>query len=274
MKKVNAAVHTHLGRDGRFSSFDREVDRVSARLGEGGVWVISNCNDWRYEKFVDSKKGKYNRVEVMPQGNGVHVPEKDLLIVRGQEDFAGKNHDEHFLVFGHPKGKNVKDGRCLEDSLKEARDFGAVIASDHAFFRGAGKAVIENRDLLKYFSTWEIFNGFVGSFCGNKNTAALIFYNKVIKPGYDIGAFAGDDSHTCRYMAKNKTPIEKPDYSSSENLNRTLGQSLRSAKDTNLKTKPLVVDTGIHIAYHVWDRLKGQVFPSTWFADPGEYKSK
>ena len=271
-QKIKAALHTLLGRKGVFSSFDREVDRVSRRLGPGGLWAIANCNDYRYEKFVDSfsQGDKYGRDEVKPDKNAVWIPEKELLIVRGQEVFADKG---HYLVFGLPKNTNIETEN-LEEGLKHATDLGAVLGVDHPFFKGnLGGYLLEHPELLKYFHTWEVYNASAGAFSfGKANQKSKQVYENQIRPNYNIGAFAGDDSHTCTYMAKNFTPINPISTSSSEMLNQTLQASLRYARNTKLQKNPLIVDAGIHAYHMLKDECLAKLGIGEWFADPGEYK--
>ena len=138
---------------------------------------------------------------------------------------------------------------------------------------GVGPVLKENPALLGYFHTWEIYNGSTPLFFWTRaNQKSRKFYEEIVKD-FDIGVFAGDDSHTYRGMALNTTTIERVDCSSSDRLNKSLRDSLKKVKDLGkLKTQKLLVDAGGHTSYHIWDRLKGKIFPKSWFADPGEYK--
>lgn len=72
---VNMDLHNHLGKGGRFSSFNEVIDMAQRNLGYGGIFgvVDTNENESRYEKFVNSPGYKRFR-----RGNVTHVPEKHI----------------------------------------------------------------------------------------------------------------------------------------------------------------------------------------------------
>ena len=53
--RVKADLHNHLGRYGIFDSFNETIDFAADRLGENGIFAIANCNDFRYERFINSR---------------------------------------------------------------------------------------------------------------------------------------------------------------------------------------------------------------------------
>ena len=96
MQPSKTSLHNHLGRNGRNPGFDETIDIVYNALGSRGIFGIGNCNDIRYEDFIN-QRGRYERKFI---GNGdpkenhiaVYVPDKEIMIVRGQEVFSDKGH--------------------------------------------------------------------------------------------------------------------------------------------------------------------------------------
>ena len=83
--RIKADLHNHLRTSSNLQDedFNQSIDLAHRRLGSGGVFGMINFSDTRYEKF--SELGGYQRVYVGPQKNAIYVPEKDILVVKGQE---------------------------------------------------------------------------------------------------------------------------------------------------------------------------------------------
>lgn len=194
---VRTDLHNHLSTySSRIPSFDKTVDVASEKLQAGGVLGVVNFADRRYEDFV-SQAG-YDRYD---KGNAVYVPQKDLLIVKGQEVQTDKG---HILVLGLPKDKHLKFGfmHRLKDALKEAKDEGGVIIADHPFYcHGIGPYLNAHSDLLAYyFDGIETHNGAAVTFLpGTKsfdaNKAAQNFFQTHGKLS-NLGYLVSSDGHS------------------------------------------------------------------------------
>ena len=60
--------------------FDKTINIARKRLGKRGIVGVVNYTDKRYEDF--SKLPGYDRTNI---GNAIYIPEKEILIIKGQE---------------------------------------------------------------------------------------------------------------------------------------------------------------------------------------------
>jgi len=193
--------------------FNKTINLAEQKLGANGILGLVNGNDNRYKNFIN-KKG-YERINL---GNSVYVPNKNILIINGQEIFTKQG---HLLVIGLSENQRIKL-KDLEDSLKQARDNNSIIIAPHPFFfQGIGSELIHNPKLLKYFDAIEINNG--EAIYGNKKTK--MFY-KLIKEDYDIGALSSSDGHSLYEIGSNYTLLENPE----KDINK-LRKSIKQHKD-------------------------------------------
>ena len=128
MVKVKADLHNHIRTRSPLKEefFNKTINKARRRLGPGGVWALINFSDSRYETFAGLRG--YNRINLR---SGIYVPEKDILVVKGQEVPTKQG---HLLVLGLEKDKHLKDGRILEDTIKEAKDHNGILIVDHPFY--------------------------------------------------------------------------------------------------------------------------------------------
>lgn len=154
MKPIKADLHNHL-KTGSYMPegiFNRAINIARERLGENGIVGLVNFEDRRYENFSGLRG--YERQDL---GNAVYVPEKEILIVRGQEV---PTKEGHLLVLGMTKDVQVKSGRSLEDTMKEAKDNNGILIADHPFYnQGIGKLLMGNPLLLGELDGFEVHNG-------------------------------------------------------------------------------------------------------------------
>ena len=229
MRKVD--IHNHLGRNGDNPGFDKTIDIAYSRLGEGGVFGIANSDDFRYEKFVEQKGGKYNRVPVSDK-KAVYVPERDMLVVKCQEMFTKQG---DILAIAMPHGKEVKT-KNTRDVIMEAIDLGAILDAVHPFyFESIGNFLEKNVGLLQLFSTWEVWNGSAVWLPGlsrmNPNKKATDFYlsNFLESLASGIGMSASTDGHSAESIGKCYTMLD--DFSlTSKNLPKELHREFRNVK--------------------------------------------
>lgn len=211
MQKSKVSLHNHLGRNGRNPGFDKTIDIIYQGLGAKGVFGIGNCNDFRYEDFINQSGGRYTRIFIKESGTitlspiAVYIPEKEILLLRGQEVFSDKG---HFLVFCHEKNIEKK---ILEDCLNEATDNNAILGTDHRYYLGGlGKFLEENPSYEGYFDFDEVYNGtseigkwFIGPRNSNEkaienyktNLDGKLFENQKNGKEHYIGAVSFGDTH-------------------------------------------------------------------------------
>ena len=246
-ERIAADLHNHLGRYGIFRSFNDVRDTASRNLGENGILGIVDCDDSRYKNFVEFRGG-YRRADI---GNAVYVPDKRILIVRGQEVFTKEG---HVLVLGVQKGKNIKSKR-LEDALKEATDLGGIKIADHPFYRGGIiESIKKNPSLLSYFDSWEVYNAgaelsLFGLLPKNANMKANDFYYIVIRnSGHDVGACSFSDGHSTDIIGRSYTLLPFPNIRNSTALASSLRESLRKTKElVYLINNPSKIDALKHL---------------------------
>ncbi|MCK5043774.1 hypothetical protein KAR52_02125 [Candidatus Pacearchaeota archaeon] len=229
MVKIKADLHNHLKTlSGMNGLFNKTIDKISFSLDVGGLMGLVNYEDKRYESFIGLKG--YNRENL---GNAIYIPEKDILIIKGQE-IPTKQGD--LLVLGLDENQYLQSGRSLEDTFKEAKDNNGIIITDHPFyFAGVGYYLKRNPRLLEYLDGMEIHNGEANIWIpkiapANANKISQEFYEE-IKNNYDMGAISCSDGHSLYEIGSSYIFLEKPNIENSEKLNESLRKSIRGHKD-------------------------------------------
>ena len=216
MKQIKADLHNHLATFIYKGSFNDVIDIAYKRLGSNGIFSITNGYDNRYEDFLNLKTS-YKKESI---GNSIYIPNKKILIIKGQEVFTKQG---HLLVLGLSKNINLKHNKNLEDSLKQAKDNNTIVISPHPFFIGGlGNYLIKNHRHLKYFHGIEIHNG--EAFYGNEK--AKDFYS-LIKEDYNLGALSFSDGHSVKEIGSSYTLLEKPNLKTFEKLIESLKKSVQ-----------------------------------------------
>jgi hypothetical protein len=224
---INADLHNHLRTSSRirFRDFNRAVDVASSRLGKGGLVGIVNFSDSRYEDFVNCPG--YEREPLGEDYNGVYVPEKDIYFVKGQEVPTKQG---HLLILGIKYNVQLKDGRDIGDTIKEAKDNQGIIIADHPFYsNGVGDYLIKNKDVVGQLDGIEIHNGeacfylLFGPFPRHANNKAKEFYqSSTVKK---LGAISSSDGHSFYELGSSYTVLPDLDRS---NFVESLRNSIRS----------------------------------------------
>lgn len=92
---------------------------------------VTNFHDARYEQFVQLPR--YKRRDF---GNAVHMPEKDILIVKGQ---IMPTREERLSVLGLRAGQHIPERLSLEETVKIAAEENRIVLACHPFYRGFRK---------------------------------------------------------------------------------------------------------------------------------------
>jgi len=233
MKMIKADLHNHLQTCKPTCSFNDVIDIASERLGEGGtigivnvtdpIGLIDNDNpmimngDDRYEKFLASRQYDISNI-----GNAFYVPEKKVLVIKGDEII---NPMGHLLILGVEEGKHIKNYKNVEDTLKQAKDFGGVVIADHPFFvQGIGPHLEKHLELVSDIDALEVHNG--EAFYGNKK--AQEFYDFIKKDFPHLGAVAFSDGHSLREIGSSYTELPCLDIRNSESLKQSLRYAVRN----------------------------------------------
>ncbi|MBS3088902.1 hypothetical protein J4402_03950 [Candidatus Pacearchaeota archaeon] len=237
MRTIRADLHNHLRTSSRMDGlFNPAIDRAAERLGSGGIFGLVNFSDHRYEDFAGQRG--YERENF---GNAVYVPEKDILVVKGQEVPTAKG---HLLVLGLEEDNHLKEGRPVLDSIKEAKDANGIIVADHPFGKeGLGHFFVDeynsHRDYFGLLNGWEVFNGeaalwFPGLTPKNANNAAHDIYESYRLEVKGIAAVTSSDGHSLRELGTSYMPLETSDdydnIKSSNEISSVLRNCLGSTK--------------------------------------------
>lgn len=237
MVKIRADFHNHLrtGSRSHNSDFNQVVDLVSERLGVNGILGVVNFGRKVYEDFAGLKG--YERYYMGENDNGIYVPEKKVLIVKGQEV---PTQEGHILALGLGKNVHLKMYKSLIDTLNEAKDKGAVVVADHPFYlQGLGNYLKTNHSILNDFDAVEIFNGEAAfgipgtSLTYVANQKARDFFNQVKINFPHLGALASSDGHSSYELGKSWTEIDALDLDNKSNFLNSLKKSIRN---TNIQT--------------------------------------
>lgn len=279
---VKADLHNHLRtRSDMYGLFNPAIDKAKKRLGARGILGVVNFDDRRYEDFVDQRG--YDREKI--GRNAIYVPEKDILVVKGQEV---PTNDGHILVIGLNYGVHLKRKMNLSDTLKNAADENGIIILDHPFYRdGVIDYFRNNVDELRKISGIEIHNGEAAfgfrrfpvlqdTFPYGANENARIYYNDLLKTGnrYRIGALSFSDGHSIYEIGRSYTNlnIELPNrmlhsYLSlkrTDDLNKRLESAVRIASPSDCVMKDAkfgALDHALCLApFIVIDKIKSRIF--------------
>jgi len=218
MRKIKADLHNHL-RSGPFDppSFNEVLDFAYDKLGKGGLLGVVNFSnvgyvDRRYEKFVGQKNG-YERQNL--GSAAVYVPDKNLIIVKGQEiPVRKKGREVHLWTIGVPINRVITPGRSLEDTFSELEDTTdcCVNILEHPFsLFGLGAFLRENPSFEDYFlsriDAIEVHNGMAFF----RNSEAHKYFEEKKNKYPNLGALISSDGHSIREIGTSFTNLETVD---------------------------------------------------------------
>ncbi len=230
--RMKADLHNHLRTSDRLydEDFNRAVDKAQERLGYSSAIAMVNFADQRYEEFI-ALKG-YSRDYIGESKNAVYVPRKGVLFIKGQEIPTKQG---HVLVLGLPAGKHLKNGRPIEDTLKEARDNNGITVIDHPFYIGSAGYYLEKRlELLDQVDALETHNGEAACYArpipGYANRRAKEFYWVMSEVFLHLGALSSSDGHSFYELGSSWVEITKPDLENRSNFIPSLKDAIRKTK--------------------------------------------
>lgn len=245
MTKIRADLHNHLRTSSRCydSDFNRAVDIAVERLGKGGIFGVVNFADKRYENFIGLKG--YERVYVGEKNNGIYVPQKNILVIKGQEV---PTKEGHILVAGLGKDVHLRENRTLQDTLKEAKDNNGVIIVDHPFHsHGLGNYLESNLSTLESIDAIEVYNGEAAfgipktPFPYRANKKAQEFYDRIKQDFPHLGVLSSSDGHSIYELGRSWTEIDSLDLQNKTNFVNSLRSSIRNTNSQTPKRKKSAV---------------------------------
>lgn len=253
-KRIKADLHNHFSTwSYGWGDFDLVIDKISTKFGKG-VIGLANCDDKRYEIFVDSSSGnsRYERVEIGEDKNALWLPQKNILIVRAQEVFTEQG---DFLVLGTPKNHRIKK-KDLREVIKEANEIGAGTIAIHPYLRGTGEYLEKHPELIEQIDSIEIYNASVELFGSRHNnlTKRLFVYGI----HHNIGCCAFTDGHSINAIGTSYTNIPELDITNSETLKKSLREALLQTRSAHyLKMNSAKIDAFMHcVALYFWRHFK------------------
>ncbi len=249
-RKVKADFHNHLRTSSRLSDedFNAAIDIASERLGLGGTFGMINFADKRYEKFTQLIG--YKREYVGENRNAIYVPERDVLVVKGQEVPTKQG---HLLILGLGWDEHITPYMTLEDTLKQAKEeYNATIIGDHLFFtqaQGAGRYLGENFHLVKDLDAIEVYNG-EAAIHPLANFRAQNLFNRIVT--YPTGAISTSDGHSLLEIGRNWTEIDEIDRGNPENYLTSLKESVQNTKRAKKMRRGSRIGAVNHVIDLIW----------------------
>jgi hypothetical protein len=216
VRAVKADLHNHFGHTpdpvlkiGQ----DRVVDYALEKLGRGGILGLTDFfglyGDFRHYGVFAGLEGEYEKVDL---GNALYFPEKDILVVRGEEiALQDRGKECHVLVFGNSKPPaSVKAGTEVEKAIDLLNRDERIIVLDHPFFMHGVLNRLKGQDsriefLLGEIDGLEVHNS--SAIFGNRKSQR--FYEEV-RNRHNIGGIISSDAHALDEMCRSYFLAEVP----------------------------------------------------------------
>lgn len=268
---TRADLHNHLRTSSNLkeTDFNRAIDMAQRRLndGNGAIFGLVNFEDSRYETFIGFRG--YDRIYAGNNRNAIYLPEKKVLVIKGQEVPTAQG---HLLVLGLDYGTRLKAGKPLQETIKEAREQSGIIIADHPFYsHGVGFSLQNNPSLLEHFDAIETHNG-EAAFCipfinkpfpHGANNKAQLFYDIISAEFPNLGAVSASDGHSFWELGSSWVEMQMPDLADSSKFNETLKKNVqrtgclikRKNKNSILGALEHIISLAACVAY---DKFKGE----------------
>ncbi len=207
--------------------FNSVIDRSYRRLGDGGILGITNFHDERYEQFV--QRPGYERQNL---GNAVYIPEKDMLIVKGQ---TIPTKEGPLCAIGIASHKHIPEHASLEETIKIIQEQNGIIIVPGPYRPYGLGAFLENHPrYLKSCDAIEVFNGqgtlwIPGPLPRHANERALTLYKRMKQVYPNLGAITASNGSSLRELGRNNTSMKMPEHYSEFQTSEDVTAGLRRA---------------------------------------------
>jgi hypothetical protein len=171
-------------------------------------------------------------------GNGnclAYIPEKEICIIKGQEIETNQG---NILVFGVDSKKNIRSGKNIEETIKEAKDYNSTIILTNPFYaQGIGEYLIKKHEILQDIDAIEIHNseaefGFpIGPIPDGTNEESREFYEHFVSSS--IPWSWSNFFFRWEFFQRNWFKLHKPLWSRKKELNESFKKAIRQ---TDLST--------------------------------------
>jgi hypothetical protein len=249
--KIRTSLHEHWATSSKMSDKHaaKIVETALDCLGTYGLTTITNFDDNRYEKFIDSLDNQNYHLKSI-NDRIFYLPEfQDLTFIKTQE--LPLDNKKHVLALGLPFDYQIPSRISLNELSDLSKEKNLIIIADHPFYyQGIGKEL--NKDSIDKFDAIEVWNGNacfgipLSPFKRNTNNTSLDFFKKYSNNSF--GGITSQDGHSNGEACKSYSIIDKPDYSSSESFMKTLKKSIKEHTKFNQdKTSPFLGWLGAQI---------------------------
>ena len=207
--------------------FNNVIDRAHKKLGDGGILGITNYHDERYERFA--QRPGYERQNL---GNAVYIPERDMLIVKGQ---TIPTKEGPLCAMGISSRKHVPEHLSLEETIKVIQEQNGIIIVPGPYRLCGIGAFLESRPhYLESCDAIEVFNGqgtlwLPGLLERHANERAAAWYKRMKQTYTHLGAITASNGSSLREIGRNNTLMEMPECYSALQTKEDVIATLRHA---------------------------------------------
>ena len=220
-RRVNVDLDNHFATSGCISRnrAQRAIQTAMKNLGSGGIVGLLRYDgpdgkDPRWSEFV--KNVPYDKVST---GNGVYIPQADILVLHGQELQTEEGHDVH--IIGHLPSDAIPFRTSFDNAMNSADEFGAwkcAAAPCHA--KGSETYLSQNPEAVARLDAIEVYSSeAAASFFGrfpHANERALALFRKLRQNSPNLIPMVGTDGHSTQVVGRAHAKIMMPsDYEDS-----------------------------------------------------------
>lgn len=217
-REVRVDLDNHFATSGYISRRRAQCAIRAARrsLGAGGIVGLlrydgPDARDPRWDNFV--KNVPYDKVST---GNGIYLPEADILVLHGQELQTAEGHDVH--IIGHQPSETIPFRTPFGKAMDNADGWGAWKgAAAPCHDKGSEKYLLAHPDVTKRLDAIEVYSSeaeasFFGKF-SHANKRALELFEKLRQNNSHLIPMVGTDGHSPRVVGRSYATITMPsDY--------------------------------------------------------------
>lgn len=226
---MKADLHNHLRTDSRMHllNFDGVLNIAKKRLEYSSMIGLVNYKDQRFEDFCKLSSRFYKSEDLR---NAIYIPIHNMVIIKGQEIPTEQG---DLLVIGLKKDVHLKNGKSLDDTLKEAKDKDGITICCYENINH----LKEHLEILEEVDAIETFNGeaelwIPGITEKNANEKAEEFYIQAKKNYPHLGKLITSDGHSLYELGRSWMKIPHISLNSEEELNESIRKGLRLSKES------------------------------------------